>query len=120
MGTVKLNATPAGSTILSTHTLGTGAGTYFGTLVAPAGAGPNVYVTGLSIVARSGTVDCGIANNVAGSTGAGVLARGLFVPSGGIARDFNPAINVGANGTVAYFLITAGTVDFTVNYWVSP
>lgn len=119
-GTVKLNATPAGSTIISTHVLGTGGGTFFGTLLAPAGAGTNVYVTGLSIVGRSGTVDCGLANNVAGTTGLGVLARGFFDPGGGIARDFNPAINIGANGTIAYFLVTAGTVDFTVNYWVSP
>ena len=119
-GTVQIDATPAGSATLTTHTLGTGGGTFVGTLVAPQGAGTSVYIAGLSIVARSGTVDAGIADNVAGTTGAGVLARGFFVPGGGIARDFNPAINIGANGTIAYFIVTAGTVDLTVNYWVSP
>lgn len=119
-GTVRLNATPAGSSVLTTHVLGTGGGTLFGTILATAGAGTNVYVAGLSIVCHSGTVDCGIANNVDGTTGAGVLARGLFSPGGGIARDFNPAINIGAAGTIAYFLISAGTVSLTVNYWVSP
>ena len=120
LGTVKINPTPVGSSVLSTHALGTGGGTFFGTLVAPTGAGTSLYLSGLSVVARSGTVDCGIASNVAGTTGAGVYARGLFVPSGGIARDFTPAINLGTNGTLAYFIITAGTVDFTVNYWVAP
>lgn len=121
LASVKINATPAGSTILTTHVLGTGGGTAVGTIVAPAGAGTNLYITGISIVVHSGgSVDCGIANNVAGTTGAGVLARGFFPIGGGIARDFNPAINVGANGTLAYFLITAGTASFNASYWVSP
>lgn len=121
LGTMKINPTPVGSVILSTHTLGTGGGTQVGTLVAPVGAGTNLYLSGISIICRSGgTVDAGIANNVAGTTGAGIYARGFFPVGGGIARDFQTPINIGANGTLAYFIVTAGTVDFTANYWVAP
>ena len=120
LGTVKINATPAGSTPLTNHVLGTaGAGAFWGTLLATAGAGTNVYLSGLQIVVHSGTPECAITNNVAGSTGAGVYARGVFPPGGGIARDLSPAIMTGAAGTLAY-LINAGTASFIVNYWVSP
>ncbi len=118
-GTVKINATPGGSANLSTHVLGTG-GTVWGTLVAPVGAGTNVYVTGCSIVGRTGTADYAITNNAAGSTGAGVLARGFFPPSGGIAKEFNVPIMFGTNGTVAYLVLGPGTADFNVSYWVGP
>ena len=121
-GTVTIDAKPAGSAILTTHTLGTGGGTFVGTMVAPVGAGTYIYLTGISIIARSGgSIDAGIASNIVGSTGAGVVARG-FIPTagGGIARDFNPAIRIGTNGTLAYFLITAGTADFNATYWVGP
>jgi|GEM_PF-2720429 len=120
LGTVKINATPSGSTLLSAHTLGTAGAAFWGTLVAPVGAGTILYLAGLSVVCHTGTVDCGISNNVAGSTGAGVYARGFFPAGGGIARDFNPVIATPANGTLAYFLNGAGTASFTVNYWVSP
>lgn len=119
LASVKINATPAGSTILSNHVLGTSGAALFGTLLASAGAGTNVYLTGLQIVVHSGTPDVAITNNVAGSTGAGVYARGLFPPGGGIARDFNPPINCGAAGTLCYYINT-GTASFIVNYWVSP
>ena len=121
-GTISIDAKPAGSAILTTHTLGTGGGTFVGTMVAPVGAGTYIYLTGISIIARSGgSIDAGIASNIVGSTGAGVVARG-FIPTagGGIARDFNPAIRIGTNGTLAYFLITAGTADFNATYWVGP
>ena len=120
IASARIDYRPVGSSVISTHTLGTGGGTVVGTILAPVGAGTNLYLAGLSLVVHSGTVDCGIANNVAGTTGAGVYARGLFVPSAGIMRDFNPAINVGENGTLAFFLISAGTVSFTANYWVTP
>lgn len=120
LASVRQDYRPVGSSVIAKHTLGTGGGTFFGTILAASGAGTSVYLAGLSIVGRSGTVDCGIANNVAGSTGVGVYARGFFPPSGGIARTFNPAINLGTNGTIAYFLITAGTVDLDVEYWVAP
>jgi hypothetical protein len=99
--------------------LGTG-GTIWGTLLASAGAGTNVYLTGLSIVAHSGTCDLAITNNVAGSTGAGVYARGLFPAGGGIAQSFNPPINCGAAGTLCYLVNGNGTASFIVSYWVSP
>ena len=118
-GTVRVNAIPAGSTILTTHVLGTG-GTTWGTIIAPVGAGTNVYVTGLSIIGRTGTADYAITNNVAGSTGDGVLARGFFPPSAGIEKEFNPAIMFGTNGTIAYLVLGPGTVDFNFSYWVGP
>jgi hypothetical protein len=119
-GTVKLNSTPAGSTLLYSHTLGTaGAGAFWGTLVAPVGAGTFAYLSGLSIVVHSGTPEVAVTDNVAGSTGAGVFARGVFSPTGGIARDFAIPIRTVANGTLAY-MINAGTASITVNYWVAP
>ena len=121
-GTVRIDATPGGSAVLTTHTLGTGGGTFAGTMIAPVGAGTYIYLTGISIIGRSGgSIDVGIANNVAGTTGAGVVARG-FIPTagGGLARDFNPPIKIGTNGTLAYFLVTAGTADFNATYWVGP
>jgi len=118
-GTISVFTKTVGSTILTTHTLGTAGGTTWGTLIAPAGAGTYVYVTGLSIVSRSGTPDCAVATNVAGSTGAGVFARGAFSPSGGIMRNFHTPIQVGTNGTIAYMILN-GTADFTVDYWVGP
>jgi hypothetical protein len=121
-GTIAIDAKPAGSAILTTHTLGTGGGTFFGTMVAPVGAGTYIYLTGVSIVSRSGgSIDIGIANNVAGTTGAGVIARGFFPTAGaGIRQEYNPALRIGTNGTLAYFLITAGTADFVASYWVGP
>jgi len=120
LSSVKINHIPVGSAVISTHVLGTGGGTFVGTLVAPTGAGTSLYLSGLSIVVHSGTVDCGIANNVAGTTGAGVYARGSFIPSAGIARDYTVAKNLGTNGTVAYFMISPGTASFMVDWWVTP
>mgnify|MGYP001609523535 FL=1 len=120
LASVRVNHTPVGSILVYSNTLGTAGAAFWGTLVAPVGAGTFLYLTNLSIVGVSGTVDCGIANNVAGSTGAGVIARGFFPPSGGIAQNFDPPITTVANGTLAYFLNGAGTVDFNVAYWVSP
>jgi len=120
LGTVKLNNTPAGSAVLTSHTLGTaGAAAFWGTLLAPVGAGTFAYLTGFSVVVHSGTPEVAITNNVAGSTGAGVITRGVFPPGGGIARDLNPVYSTVANGTIAY-LINAGTASFNLTYWVSP
>jgi len=119
LASVKLNAIPAGSIVLSNHVLGTSGAALFGTLLATAGAGTNVYLSGLQIVVHSGTPDCAVTNNVAGSTGAGVYARGVFPPGGGIARSFFPPINCGAAGTLCYYINT-GTASFIVNYWVAP
>ena len=118
-GTVKINAVPGGSAVLTTHVLGTG-GTTWGSLVAPVGAGTSIYVTGYSIVGHTGTADYVITNNVAGSTGAGVLGRGFFPPGGGITHSYNPAIQFGTNGTIAYLVVGPGTASFTVDYWVGP
>lgn len=120
IASARIDHRPVGSSVLPTHTLGTGGGTTVGTIIAPVGAGTNLYISSVSLIVHSGTVDCGIANNVAGTTGAGVLTRGAFVPSAGITVPFIPPINLGANGTLAYFMISPGTVSFTANYWVAP
>lgn len=117
-GTIRQDTRPAGSIVQNTHTLGTG-GTIVGTLVAPTGAGTTLYLTGLSIVGHSGTCDYAIARSVAGSTGAGVYARGVFAPGGGIARDFESPISLGTNGTLTYFVTGNGTASFTVDYIIS-
>lgn len=117
-GTVSINTKQIGSTILTTQTQGTAGSAVWGTLIAPVGAGTYVYVTGLSAVVDAGTVDVAISTNVAGSTGAGVFARGQFTQAAGIAREYTYPIQVGTNGTIAYWLGGAGTVSMTVDYWV--
>ena len=70
------------------------------------------------MVVTSGTVDCGIANNVAGTTGAGVYVRGQFPAGGGIAQSWDQPIKYGTNGTLAWFMNGAGTVSYNAQYWV--
>lgn len=101
-------------------TLGTTGAAVWGTLIPASGAGTKQYVSGVSLVVQSGTVDCiitTVGTIAAPQSGVGVLARGQFVPSGGIARDFSIPQVSGTNGTIAYFLGGAGTAYFTVNYW---
>ena len=100
-------------------TLGTAGVAPWGTLIAASGAGTYQYVSGLSIVVASGTVDCAITNvgTVATIGGAGILARGQFTPGGGEIRDFDPVMRSGTNGTLAFWLGGAGTAYFIVNYW---
>ena len=64
-------------------------------------------------------MDCAITNvgTVAAANGAGILARGQFVPGGGIIRDFFPVMASGAAGTLAFWMGGAGTAYFIVNYW---
>ena len=117
-GTVNLSAVPV--TIGTNYgTLGTTGAAVIGTLVSAAGAGTRQYISGLSMVVASGTVDCAITNvgTVAGPNGAGVLARGQFPPGLGIRASFNPVSASGANGTIGYWMGGAGTVYFTVDYW---
>lgn len=117
-GTLQLNRVPvvAGT---SYGTLGTTGAAVIGTLIAASGAGTKQYISGLSIVVASGTVDCAITNvgTIAGPNGAGVLARGQFTPGGGIMRDFDPVMASGTNGTIGYWMGGAGTAYFTVQYW---
>lgn len=114
-GTVQLNPVPVPATLLF-GTLGTAGGSFFGTISAPAGAGTKHYVSGLSVVVQSGTPDVRI---LAGSSiqGTGVLTAGFFPPSGGIARDFNPAFATGTNSELIYHFVGAGTAFIIVNYW---
>lgn len=99
-------------------TNGTTGAAVWGTIIAASGAGTKQYVSGLAVVVTSGTVDVAITNvGVGGSTGAGVLTRGNFPAGGGIVREFDPVMVSGTNGTIAYWLGGAGTVNLTVNYW---
>ena len=116
-GTIQQNKIPVqvGTSFVAVGTTGVAV---WGTLVAASGAGTKQYVSGVDIVVTSGTVDVAVTNiGVGGSTGAGILARGQFVPSGGISKNFDPVIASGTNGTLSYWLGGAGTVAVTVQYW---
>ena len=117
LGTVQINKTPVqlGTPI---HTRGTTGAEVWGTIVAAAGAGTKQYVSNVDIVVTSGTVDTAVTNiGVGGSTGAGVLARGQFPAGGGISKPFDPIVASNTNGTLAFWMGGAGTVDVTVTYW---
>lgn len=116
-GTIQKNEKPV-NIGTSFHTRGTTGAAVWGTLIAASGAGTYQYVSNVDIVVTSGTVDVAVTNiGVGGTTGAGVLARGQFVPGGGIAKDFDPISRSGTNGTLAYWLGGAGTVDVNITYW---
>lgn len=117
-GTVQLSMTPV-VVGTSLNVVGTAGAGLWGTVVAASGAGTKQYVAGVDIVCVSGTgVEVAVTNiGVGGSTGAGVLARGFFGTTGGISKNFNPVQVSGANGTIAYWLGGAGTVDITIQYW---
>lgn len=116
-GTSQVNKTPV-QLGTSFHTRGTTGAAVWGTLIAAAGAGTKQYVSNVDVVVTSGTVDVAVTNiGVGGSTGAGVLARGQFPAGGGIAKQFDPVNPSGANGTLAFWMGGAGTVDITINYW---
>lgn len=115
-GTVQINPDTV-ETISTYGTLGTTGAAVRGTLVAAVGSGTNIYVTGLSVVVDSGTVDCAMAfGTQAGPDGADVLARGKFNPGGGIARDYTIPVEK-SNGTLTYYMGGAGTAYFTAQYW---
>ena len=98
--------------------VGTAGAAAWGTIIAAAGAGTKQYVAGVDIIGVSGTAEIAITNiGVGGSAGAGVLARGFIPPSGGISKNFNPIQASAANGTLAYWMGGAGTVDIVVQYW---
>lgn len=116
-GTVAMSKVPVAVATAFTAFGTTGAGVW-GTLIAASGAGTKQYVSGLSIVVTSGTVDVAVTNiGIGGSTGAGVINRGQYVPGGGIVRELDPVIVSGTNGTLSYWLGGAGTVAVTINYW---
>ncbi len=99
-------------------TVGTAGAGFWGTIIAACGAGTKQYVSGVDIVGVTGSCEVAITNiGIGGSQGAGVLARGWIVPGGGISKNFMPIQASGTNGTVSYWLSTAGTVDITLQYW---
>ena len=116
-GTTQINMLPvvAGSAY---GTVGTTGAAVWGTLITASGAGTRQFVSGLSAVVVSGTVDVAVTNiGIGGSTGGGVMLRGQFTPGGGIREEFNPVQVSGTNGTIASWMGGAGTVAFIVNYW---
>jgi hypothetical protein len=116
-GTVQVSSLPV-QVGTSFCVYGTTGAAVWGTIIAAAGAGTKQYVSGVDIVAVSGTVEVAVTNiGIGGSTGAGVLARGICVAGGGISKNFYPVIASGTNGTISYWLGGAGTADITVQYW---
>lgn len=114
-GTVKINDTPI-QTPLDFGTLGTAGGSFFATISAASGAGTKHYISGLQIVAQSGTPDVRILMGSA-IQGTGFLAGGAFVPNSGIVREFDPPRVTGTNSEIIYHFVSAGTVLISVNYW---
>ena len=116
-GTAQISKTPVqiGTPI---HTRGTTGAAVWGTLVAASGAGTKQYVSNVDIVVASGTVDVAVTTiGIGGSTGAGILARGQFPQGGGLTKPFDPVIPSGTNGTLAFWMGGAGTVDVVITYW---
>lgn len=116
-GTIQHSSLPVqlGTSFTVVGTAGAG---FWGTIIAAAGAGTKQYVSGVDIIGVGGTVEVVVTNiGVTGSAGAGILARGFIPPSGGISKNFNPVIASSTNGTLAYWMGGAGTVDITVQYW---
>ena len=116
LGTMKLLATPAGSSVLSHGTLGTAGGSFFATISALSGAGTRHYVTNVDVVMQSGTADVRVLAGT-GIQGTGVIAAGQFPAGGGIAKHFAPPFDAGANSILAYHFVGAGTAFITVNYF---
>ena len=115
-GTVQINPVPVPATL--THgTLGTAGGSFFATVSAASGAGTKHYVTGVDIVAQSGTADIRVLAGTA-IQGTGVLAAGFFpAPGGGISNRFTPAFATGTNSEITYHFVGAGTAFIRVSYW---
>lgn len=117
-GTVHQDSLPV-RTLTSYGTLGTTGAAVFGTILAAVGAGTQYYLHGLSMVVTSGTLSTALMNGTStNSNGAGVFARGNFVPGGGIVRDYTTAVSSGTNGTLVYWMSGAGTAYFTAQYFV--
>lgn len=115
-GTVQLDPTPVPAT-LTFGTLGTAGGSFFGTISSASGAGTRHFVTGVDIVAQSGTADVRVLAGTA-IQGTGVLAAGFFPsPGGGISNRFTPAFVTGTNSELTYHFVGAGTAFIRVSYW---
>ena len=104
--------------ITSFGTVGTAAGSFFGTISAASGAGTSHVVTGINIIVTSGTPEVMVSFGSA-LTGGSVLARGSFTTNSGIARNFNPPIDSGTNSEIMYHFVSAGTANIQVQYYKS-
>src|SRR3990167_298429 len=114
-GTVTTNQLAIGTSFIVNGTTGAAV---WGTIIAASGAGTKQYVSGVDVVVSSGTVEVAVTNiGVGGSSGAGVLARGVFIAGGGISKSYYPVIASGTNGTLSYWLGGAGTANITIQYW---
>lgn len=115
-GTVQTDPTPP--TYITTYgTLLAGAGSTWATLSAASGAGTYHYVSGVSIVVKSGTVDSAISfGTVLGGTG--LIERGSFPEGGGIAKSYWPSLkSSGTNSEICAEIAGAGTVEFKAEFW---
>lgn len=115
LGTMKLDPTTIPQ-MIQFGTLGTAGGSFFATLSAVSGAGTKQYIQGVDVVMQSGTADVRI---LAGSAiqGTGVLAGGVYGPTGGISKNWSPHFNTGTNSELLYHFVGAGTAFITISYW---
>lgn len=112
-GTITRQPYPA-SQVQSAFAVGTGA---IGTLVSAVGAGTGIYVNSIIMTPMSGTLDMCLSFGL-GSTTNQVVARGYFVPGGGIVQSFdNPSFYGTANSALTYQILGgSGTAVWQVNY----
>jgi len=118
-GTVQQNPLPPFAQ-LTYGTLGTAGGAGFGTLIGTVGAGTEIFVSGVSIVVNTGTVDAAILFGTNGGNapqGTGLIERGNFSAGAGISQRYTNPVNSGTNGQLCYWLGGAGTVLFSVKYF---
>lgn len=121
-GTVRVNGRPA-QNILSFGTTFSGTAAGYGTLVGSAvvGAGSSVWINDISIINPNGTVLCVIANGTA-LNGTSVFFKGVLgtQTAVGIQKSYPIAVNAGmANQDLFCYLGAAGTVDFSISYFIS-
>ena len=116
-GTVRQQWQPVNQ-VTSFGTLGTAAGSLFGTISAASGAGTKHMISGLSVVVATGTVDVRLLVGTA-ITGGSVLTGGALPAGAGIQKSFTPPIETGTNSELTYHFVGAGTAFITVQYWKS-
>lgn len=117
-GTIRSQA-QAVNAVTPFGTIGTAGGSFFGTISATSGAGTKHVISGVQIVATSGTPTVMVLIGTA-LNGNGILAQGAFpAPGGGIAQNFTVPIETGTNTELTYHFVDAGTARISVQYWKS-
>ena len=119
-GTIRNDGRPARN-ILSFGTTIIFSASAFATIIGSAavGVGTSLWVNDLSIVNNGGTVTAGMMFGSA-INGSAILAKGNFVGGGGIEKPFPLPVNAGmTNFGLNAWASGAGTVDFTVSYFIA-